>query len=340
MTGALPPPFERIDQIGRADLESRLRAAMAEGVLNHGWIFAGPKGAGKATLAYRVARGLLDPAALSDDMTFDMQPAARTARLVAQQAHPDLFAAERQWDERHSRYQTEITIDTIRKLIQFLNKTAALGGYRAAIIDTADDLNINAANALLKALEEPPKNTIIILLSEAPGRLIATLRSRCRRIDLRPLPQDEIIALLESEQLAKGAEAARIAEHSGGRPGYALSLASSEGAEAIQLAAAFLSAARKGGGLSKISAGLVGKSADGKWRVFSSALLQDLSDAARRSGAGGAIEGPLAGLPAQNLVRAWENLSSLSRRGDALNFDRGQLLNAMAYDFRAAISDS
>ena len=336
----LPAPNECTDQVGREDVEIALRSAMAEGALSHGWIIAGPRGSGKATLAYRIARGMLDPRALMNDQTFEMQPAGRTFRLVAQSAHPDLFIAERAWNEKTSRYQTEITVETIRKLTLFLSRTAALGGYRVAIIDTADDLNRNAANALLKALEEPPANTLLLLMSEAPGRLIATIRSRCRRIDLRPLSDQAVAALLAREDLAHGEEAARIAAHAGGRPGYAMTLAAGEGAEAIKLAQGFIAAARKGDEVSRIAGSLSGKAADAKWEIFREALMQNLSDAARAGAGGTELEGPLAGAAPAAILSAWEQLTNLAGRGEALNLDRGQLINAMAYDLRAALAAS
>lgn len=338
MSEELTPPSERADQFGRADVEASLRAAMSEGALSHGWIIAGAKGAGKATLAYRVARGLLDPAALEDDSTFQMPAEGRTFRYVAQGAHPDLFVAERAWNEKTSRYQTEITVETIRELTLFLNRTAALGGYRVAIIDTADDLNRNAANALLKALEEPPADTLLLLLSQTPGRLLPTIRSRCRRIDLRPLEEAAIAELLKKEGLGEREDTAHIAAHADGRPGYALTLAAGEGAAGITLAHDFIESVRARGDISKISARLVGKAADEKWAIFKEALTQALSDGARAAARGKVLDGPLKDLSAAPLLSAYEQLTALSTRGEALNLDRGQIIQAMSYDLRAALS--
>ncbi len=338
MSADLTLPQERANQVGRAEAEASLRAAMGEGALSHGWIVAGPKGAGKATLAYRIARGLLDPSALTGEKSFDMPETARAFRLIAQGAHPDLFVAERAWNEKTSKYQTEITVETIRALTLFLNRTAAMGGARVAIIDTADDLNRNAANALLKALEEPPANTLLLLLSEAPGRLLATIRSRCRRLDLRPVPDAEIFALLEQEELAEGSNAAQIAAHASGRPGYALSLAAGDGAEAISLAARFLSEARGAGDISRIAQALAGKAGDEKWEIFRTIVIRDLSDAARAAAGGREVEGPLQGLTPAAILNAYEQLSSLAVRGEGLNLDRIQLITAMAYDLRRALA--
>lgn len=338
MTADLTPPQERADIIGRADVEASLRAAMEGDALSHGWIIAGPNGAGKATLAYRIARGLLEPSALDGAGAFQMSASARTFRLIAQNAHPDVFVAERAWNEKTSKYQTEITVETIRSLTLFLNRTAALGGYRVAIIDTADDLNRNAANALLKALEEPPAKTLLLLLAETPGRLLATIRSRCRRIDLRPIPDADIIALLESEKLASGDNARTIAAHAEGRPGYALTLAAGDGAEAIALADRFIAEARRAGDIARLATALTGKAGDARWEIFRTVVIRNLADAVRASARGQAIAGPLEGAAPEALLNAYEQVSSLAGRGEGLNLDRAQLIAAMAYDLRQALA--
>ncbi|NWG71701.1 MAG: DNA polymerase III subunit delta', partial [Parvularculaceae bacterium] len=232
-------PHERHSITGRAEVEGALRAMLDAGSLSHGWLIAGPKGAGKATLAYRVARALLDPGSLGPT-GLDMAPDARGFRLIAARGHPDLFVAEKQFDEKNDRYASEITVETIRELSAFLSKTASQGGWRVAIVDTADELNRNAANALLKSLEEPPQKSVILLLADQVGRLLPTIRSRCRRIDLKPVPNDEVVGLLMSEVGLDGAAARAVAGIAKGRPGHALTLAAGEGTEAAALAEEFL----------------------------------------------------------------------------------------------------
>ena len=331
-------PKERSDQIGRRDVEGRIRQIMNEGALNNGWIIAGAEGAGKATLAYRIARALLAPTALNDADTLEMSADARTFRLVANGAHPDLFVAERLWDEKKSRYQAEISVETIRNLTSFLNRTASAGGHRVAIVDTADDMNRNGANALLKILEEPPARTTLLLLSATPGRLLATIRSRCRRIDLRPVADNEIAAFLIRSGLAAGNEADAIAAHASGRPGYAARLAAGDGAAAISLVHQFLESARNRGDTTKVTNSLTGKAGDERWRIFREVVSTSLTDAARRAAMTGAVDGPLAGASANALVDAHEKLGALLQRGEALNLDRAQLIGAMAHDLRSALA--
>lgn len=332
----LPNPHIRADQIGRSDLEGRLRSAITEGALSNGWLIAGPAGSGKGTLAYRVARALLDPAALAPGAGLAMPPDARTFRLIAERAHPDLFIAERLFDEENKRYQSEITIETIRRLSAFLSKTAAFGGWRVAIIDAADDLNRNSANALLKSLEEPPARTALLLIAHRPGRLLATIRSRCRRIDLRPLPHAEIVALIRAETPLGAEEAELVAVAAEGRPGHALSLAAGDGAGAIALARDFIDAALAGRDVAPLGGPLLGKAASGKWETFTGVLLDALARAASAAGRGAAA-GRLAGAAPAALVEAHERLAALSGRGEALNLDRAQIFSAMGRALGAAL---
>ncbi len=333
-------PHLRTDQIGRESIESTMRNYMAEGSLNHGWIIAGANGAGKATLAYRIARGVLAPSDLVTPKSFQMSADCQTFKLIAAEAHPDLFVAARLWDEKKSKYQTEITVETIRRLISFFHRTTAFGGYRVAIIDIADDLNRNAANALLKVLEEPPEKTLLLLLAEAPGRLIATIRSRCRRIDLRPVPDQVMVNWLVNTNAAAPDEAVVIAKNARGRPGYALKLATSDGASAIALANGFIKAAMGNSDLGKITQAFAGKQSDEKWEIFQNVLLETLSDTARSLAQG---ETPAIDFRTKDptaVLGAWETISTLTARGDALNIDRSQLIGAMAHDLRAEILSS
>ncbi|WP_425408791.1 DNA polymerase III subunit delta' [Hyphococcus sp.] len=329
------PPQNRIDSFGHEALEKRLRQTMADGALSHGWIISGPSGAGKATLAYRLARALLEPQALTSNDSLQMSDMARAFRLIASNAHPDLFVAERIWDAKKSKYQTDITVDTIRRLTGFLNRTAAEGGARVAIIDTADDMNRNAANALLKVLEEPPQGAVLLLLSASPGRLLPTIRSRCRTIEAPLLEQSQLFRFLSQEGVDPST-AEIVSAVAKGRPGYALQLASSEGVEAINLARSFLKIAVSHGDLSRIIAGVSGKAGEGRWPIFRDMILTMLSDTARDAARGNNNNTHLS-YETPALLMAWEGLKALLIRGEALNLDRGQLLHAMAHDLREAL---
>lgn len=204
--GDFPHPRETRDLIGHEAAQRALAQAFAGGRMHHAWLLAGRAGIGKATLAYRLARHLLakpgerDPAGQS----LAVPAASSAARQVAALAHPGLLVLRRPWDARTKRFATGIPVDEVRRLRSFLGLTAEAGGWRVVIVDSADELNVNAANALLKSLEEPPPRALFLLVSAQPSRLLPTIRSRCRRLDLAPL---------EARHLRQAAEAAmRAAE--------------------------------------------------------------------------------------------------------------------------------
>lgn len=336
MSQTPPSPAERTDLIGLADVERSLRRAADGAALHHGWLIAGPPGVGKATLAYRAARCLLAPAAALDGETLAVDPAAQVVRLVAQNAHPDLFVAEREINEKTGKRRAEISVDAIRRLIAFLYQTPAMGAARVAIIDKADELNRNAANALLKALEEPPSGAALFLVCDAPGRLPATIRSRCRKIDVPRASDAEIRAYLEKVGVA-AADAGPIAEHAEGRPGAAILLAAGAGSEGVKLAGRYLQRAIAGKDVGAVAAVLAGKQSDDIWPVFAAALPRILRAAAVTGARGAPGEGAIDRAPPEALAAAWSRVNEFIGRGEALNLDRVQLLNALAADLRALL---
>lgn len=318
----LLPPYRRLDYLPAPDLDDLLKRTLDQGALAGGWLIAGPEGVGKATLAYRLARALLhDGGAMGLDIPAD----SRAAVLVASQAHPDLFVAERLYDEKKERQASDIAVETSRDLIQFLNLTPSMGAWRVVIVDTADDLNRNSANALLKALEEPPPRTAFFVLSSSPGRLIATIRSRCRRIAMRPYPDDVVAAFLEREGAATAPQAAKIAAAAEGRPGFALRLALGHGTEAIDAVQEFISASDATGVAQKFAS----KSADAAWPIFQELLLRRIGVAAR---AAALNSDPCA----SEFVLLHEQVTTLFARGDAVNLDRFQIVLAAARAFAQA----
>jgi DNA polymerase-3 subunit delta' len=187
----IPHPRTTTSLYGQAEAEAAFLAAYRGGRMPHAWLIGGPRGIGKATLAYRMAKFVFayprpELPAVQRAETLDL-PADNTAlRRVAAQGHSDLLALERVEDEK-GKIPTQIPVDMVRKTIGFFGSTAGEGGWRVCVVDSADELNPAGANALLKILEEPPVNCLLLLLSHSPGRLLPTIRSRCRRIALRPL---------------------------------------------------------------------------------------------------------------------------------------------------------
>lgn len=191
----IPHPRETTSLYGHAEAEQAFLDAYRGGRVPHAWLIGGIGGIGKATLAYRMARFVFahsDPGAASVQNATDLalSPDHPVIRRVAAQGHPDLLALERVADEK-GKVPTVIPVDMVRKTIAFFGSTAGEGGWRVCIVDSADELNAAGANALLKILEEPPEKSLLLVMSYAPGRLLPTIRSRCRRLMLRRLePQD------------------------------------------------------------------------------------------------------------------------------------------------------
>jgi DNA polymerase III subunit delta' len=191
VSASVPAPRDNPELYGQDAALGVLGRALASGRLAHGWLLTGPSGIGKATLAFRFARALLaGPDAV--DAQLAMRPDHPVFRQVTQGVHPDLTVIEAERDPRTGRVRSEITVDTVRAATASLRVTAAAGGYRVAVIDGAEFLNRNAANALLKTLEEPPARSVLVLVSHRPGALAATIRSRCAKLRLSPLADDVV----------------------------------------------------------------------------------------------------------------------------------------------------
>ena len=194
---AVPHPRETTALFGHREAEAALLNAYRGGRIPHAWLIGGAAGIGKATLAYRMARFVLahrDPlgAEVQRAETLFVDPHHSVARHVAAGAHGGLLTLERTLNEKGV-LRTVITVDETRETISFFGSTAAVEGWRVCIVDTVDELNPNAANALLKVLEEPPRQSLFLLVSHAPARVLPTILSRCRKLPLRPLSTDDVI---------------------------------------------------------------------------------------------------------------------------------------------------
>jgi len=236
-----PAPRANPDLLGHKAAEQSLRQLFLSGRLPHALLLSGPRGIGKATLAFRLARFVL--AHRADDRPFlapesgageglAIAPDSGTFRRVAAGGHADLLSVERAYDTRRRRLRSEIVVDDTRQIAAFLRLTPAEGGWRVVVIDGADEMNRNAANALLKILEEPPARALLLLVAHSPGRLLPTIRSRVRRFPLSPLTPDEVRRLLARYRPdLPEPQATALTALSGGSIGRALELAAVGGVE-------------------------------------------------------------------------------------------------------------
>jgi DNA polymerase-3 subunit delta' len=257
--------------IGHAEAEQAFLRAHESGRMPHAWLISGPKGVGKATLAYRMARFLLAQppkdkngeeeggmfGAPPPATNLQMSPDARVFRQIAQKAHPDFRLLERAVNQKTGKLRSEIVIDDVREVIDFLHLKSSASKWRVVIVDSADDLNRNSANALLKILEEPSANTVILLLSHAPQALLPTIRSRCRKLPLQPLPDDVVSAEIGQRFPKSSATDRQIAaQTAAGSLGQAIRMVEDDGTGLLRDIGALLS------GWPKLDAGMLHKLGD------------------------------------------------------------------------------
>ncbi|MBB4210175.1 DNA polymerase III delta prime subunit [Rhodothalassium salexigens DSM 2132] len=371
---AAPSPAAAETLVGHGAAEAALREAVAGGRLHHAWLISGPQGIGKATLAYRVARWLLarppggtapdaaGPGLFGDDLppatAPDGEPASGAGgahdglwlapddpvfRRVAAGAHPDLCVIDRAWDDKRKALRNEIVVDDVRRAQAHFAATATEGGWRVAIVDAADEMNRSAANALLKTLEEPPRDSVLFLVAHAPGRLLPTIRSRCRALPLKPLSVADTVAVL-SRHLPDLDDADRraLAQLSEGAPGRALALHAAGGLDVYRAMVGLLAGLPR---LDRVAAHglarqLSGKAADAAYRTFTRLLTDWIGRMVRTAARGAApaeiVAGEAAAMtrlaaaaPLDRWVAVWEEAGALIARADRVYLDRGQVILAL-----------
>jgi DNA polymerase-3 subunit delta' len=228
-----PHPRETVQLFGQGTAEAEFLDAFNTGRLHHGWLITGPRGVGKATLAWRIARFLLATPLVQEEglfgappppATLDIAPDHPVSRRLLALSDPGLFLLRRGPTDKGDRLAAEIRVSDVRRLGNFFALSAADGGRRVVIVDAADDLNTQAANAILKMLEEPPARTVMLLVSHQPSGLLPTIRSRCRTLRLAPLGPLDIAQALEQAGIAPEGDPAALAELSGGSVGAAVRL--------------------------------------------------------------------------------------------------------------------
>ena len=350
-----PHPRETKTLLGQAQAEASFLEAYNSGKIHHGWLITGPRGVGKATLAWRIARFLLATPAPDTGGMFDDAPTDATsldipddhpvARRVAALSEPSLFLLRPAWDEKKKRFKQGITVDEARALKGFFNFSATDGGRRVVIVDSADDMNVSAANALLKFLEEPPADVTILLVSHQPSQLLPTIRSRCRELRCSSMSADDMAQAMTNAGSEDHGDAAAMAELSGGSVGEAVRLANLDGMRTYsEIVALFATLPRLDRQMAlKLAESAVG--AKNAPRFEQLLRLMDLFLArAARTGISGpplveAAKGEAEVLkrlaPSPDSGRKWaelqQELSGRARHGKAVNLDPAALILDMVF---------
>jgi DNA polymerase III subunit delta' len=324
-----PPPRETAALFGHADAERAVLDAYRSGRMPHAWLIGGPPGVGKATLAYRVARFVLahpdsSSQAVQAAHTLALDSAHPVARRVAAQAHPDVLTLERTPGPSGA-LRSVITVDEVRRTVGFFGSTAGAGGWRICIVDSADDLqNPQGANALLKVLEEPPSRALFLLVSHAPGGLLATIRSRCRRLTLRPLEAADV-AQAAAQALERDAADPEVLKAAGAAQGSVARATMLLGGAALAVRDRMIELL---GSLPRIDlqalhtlGDTLGRSDDTVFTTFVETIQDWLSDQLRVRDAQASRLAPLA--------EVWEKLDHAVRDVEVFNLDRKPMVFAV-----------
>ena len=216
-------PREVYDLIGHAQAERQFADMLTANTLHHAWLISGPAGIGKATLAYRMIRTVLGGVPLTSGR-LDVTANDPVAQRVQSLGHGDFLLIRRPWDEKTKKLRSDIPVSEARKIGHFFAKKPSEGGWRVCLIDSMDEMNRNAANAVLKTLEEPPDKALIILLSRTPGRLLPTIRSRCLSVPLQSVDETELRHWLAGQVSAADEDIEAAIKLAGGAPGRALAI--------------------------------------------------------------------------------------------------------------------
>ena len=317
-------PAENALLVGHEEAMTQVATAYRAGRLHHALILSGPPGIGKATFAFHLARHLVaNPVPATAPATFlPPDPSSALFRQIAQGAHPSILHLTRPANDKTKGFKSAVTVDEIRRINRFLAMTSSDGGYRVAIVDPADDMNANAANALLKNLEEPPARTLFVLIAHSPGGLLPTIRSRCQTIKLKPLDDAALLSVLEGlgtplpddtgarRALAEGAcgsvrDALLMTQYGGLDIAEAMSAALD--AEDFDVAQAW-----------RIAEAVSGRDNAVQFSIFNQAALDLIAGRAR--------EAALAGHASRAAARSelWREVERLAAETDTYNLDKKQ----------------
>lgn len=319
----VPEPSETPRLIGHEQAANMLASAYRSGKLPHALILAGPVGIGKATLAFHLAHHLLkNPISGQAPTSLAVpDPSSSLFRQIATGAHPSVLHLTRPLNDKTKSFKTVVTVDEIRKVSRFLSLTSHDGSYRVVIVDPADDMNTNAANALLKNLEEPPARSLFILIVHATGSLLPTIRSRCQMVRLTPLDDESLLAVLATAEPPPPedpeARAALVAR-AGGSARNAILLTQYGGLEIAEALDALVKGKKDVAGAYRLAEAVAGRDQAIPFDIFNRRALDLLSDAASRAAMTGNIG------RAKTLSDTWQEALDAVSETETYNLDKKQ----------------
>ncbi|MGB3723699.1 MAG: DNA polymerase III subunit delta' [Pacificimonas sp.] len=302
--------------VGHQEQRATLEAAWASGKMHHAWLLSGPRGIGKRSFADAAARMVL-----SGSSSFDVPEGDAHAAAFDADAHPDFRKLERGPMKTGDRLAQTIVVDQVRTFLPVLNQTPSLSDWRVVVIDAACEMNIASANAFLKSLEEPPAKAVFFLVCHASGKLLPTVRSRCRVLGFRPLPDADVRQVLAS-QLEEMSDIEALVDVAGGAPGRGLQFA---GLEVGKLTAALARLETADDAAARDIALALGqelalKAAQPRYEAFLELASAHLADAAKRA--------PSSELAAT--LSLWEDARDLARNALAKSLDPNVVTFQMA----------
>jgi DNA polymerase III subunit delta' len=338
----VPHPRHTRRLLGHGAAETALLAAYRSGRMPHAWLLGGPEGIGKATLAYRVARFVLaypDPGAPGVAAATDLSVPSDhpVARRIDALSHGDLVLLRRQAQVDKKSVPTEISVDVARKAAAAFASTSGEGGWRVAILDCAEDLNRNSANALLKLVEEPPPRSLFLIVSHRPGALLPTIRSRVRRLTLTPLSMAEV-ADATAQALGEGADLARIARAAalaGGSVRAALKLLDADTLALVEAVRQLLDTlpGHDRLALHRLAEKLAGRAQDAAFGTVIETVFDWLTAQTHAQ----AAQGPARLAP---LAQVWDKSARAVREAETYNLDRRSLVLSIFADLAEAMRGS
>jgi DNA polymerase-3 subunit delta' len=314
-------PVEHGGLFGHREQANDLAQAYRAGRFHHALIASGPRGIGKATLAFRLAYHILanpNPSDAPETLTA-VDTSSTLFRLMAQGAHPSLLHLTRPPAERGSGYKSALTVDELRRVGRFLSMTSHDGGYRIVIVDAADDMNRNAANALLKSLEEPPPRTLFFLVVHSIGRMLPTIRSRCQLVKLKPLDDADLVQAVGAVSPGTDASFDGLADRAAGSVRDALLMTHFGGLDIADAVDALVGASRFNVAAAyRIADAVSGRDSSVQFQLFNEHVAAIAESRARAAAKAGDAEA------AARIAAQWANIRQKTGETDIYNLDKRQ----------------